>query len=164
MIQYPVRTMNDFIYISENTIQHLSLHDCCCKKMYWKETTLILDMEWMEVLASHPDNPFEKAHQSGAGRIVLYDTVIVSGELINDDNSLPMDKINEVKDFEILDFDETINDEKYELSLFGDSVYEPKADFIKMNIKYSSSQVMFNEPGEISWFESDEFLHSVSQQ
>jgi hypothetical protein len=132
--------------------------------MYQKGTTLVFDMEWMEVLASHPDNPFEKAHQSGTGRIVLNDTVIVSGELINDDSSIPMDTINEVKDFEILDFDETINNEKCELSLFGDSVYEPKADFIKMNIKYSSSQVMFNELGEVSWFESDEFLNSVSQQ
>ncbi|MBO6229268.1 MAG: hypothetical protein J6O50_01765 [Ruminiclostridium sp.] len=79
--------MENFTYISENTIEHLSLHDCSCTRMYQKGTTFVFDMEWMEVLASHPDNPFEKAHQSGTGRIVLNDTVIVSGELINDDNS-----------------------------------------------------------------------------
>ncbi|MBP5607206.1 MAG: hypothetical protein J6X66_02915 [Lachnospiraceae bacterium] len=36
-------------------------------------------------------------------------------------------------------------------------VGEPEADFIKIKVSYSSSTVMFNEFGEISWFESDIF-------
>ena len=117
-------------------------------------------MEWMEVLASHPDNPFDKAQQSGEGAIVLYDPVIDSGELTNGDNSISIVELNEVKDFEILRFDEIVNKDRFELSLFGDSVCEPKAEFIEMIINYSSSKVMFNEFGEISWFESEEFSNS----
>ena len=149
--------MDSYKYISENTIQHISLHDCCCSRMHWDESCLVLEMEWMEVLASHPDNPFDKAHQSGMGRIILNEAVLESGELMKDDHRTAIDTINEIKDFEILDFDEIINDGRFELSLFGDSVRESEAEFIKMKVSYSSSIVMFNELGEISWFESDIF-------
>jgi len=149
--------MDSYKYISENTIQHISLHDCCCSRMHWDESFFILEMEWMEVLASHPDNPFEKAHQSGTGRIILNEAVLESGELIKDDHRKAINTINEIKDFEILDFDEIINDGRFELSLFGDSVREPEADFIKIKVSYPSSTVMFNELGELSWFESEEF-------
>ena len=152
--------MDNYKYISENTIQHISLHDCCCSRMYWDRANLIFEMEWMEVLASHPDNPFEKAHQSGTGAIVLYDPVIESGELTNGSNSIPIIELNEVKDFEILIFDENINNARFELSVFGDSVCDPKAEFIEMKINYSSSKVMFNELGDVSWFDSEEFLNS----
>ena len=109
----------------------------------------------MELLASHPDNPFEKAHQSGPGRIVLYDPVIEDGELITGDDPIPIVSFHEVRDFEVLEFNEAFHDGRFELSLFGDSVGEPKADFIKMKVNYSSSKVMFNELGEISWFEKE---------
>lgn len=55
----------------------------------------------------------------------------------------------------MLEFNEAFHDGRFELSLFGDSVGEPKADFIKMKVNYSSSKVMFNELGEISWFEKE---------
>ena len=146
--------MDNYVYISENTIRHLSLHDCCCSRMYWDKTSLVLEMEWMEVLASHPDNPFDKAHRSGSGKIVLHDPVIEYAELTDHDGRIPT---NEIRDFEILVFDEIVNDDRYELSLFGDGVCEPKADLIQMTIKYSSSEVMFNELCEISWFDSEKF-------
>jgi hypothetical protein len=117
---------------------------------------MVLEMEWMEVLASHPDNPFEKAHQSGQCRIILYDPVIEDGELINDDDQTPLVSFREVRDFEVLEFNEVFHDGRFELSLFGDSVGEPKADFIKMKVNYSSSKVMFNELGGLSWFEEEE--------
>ena len=62
-----------------------------------------------------------------------------------------------IRDFEILDVDEILKNGRFELSLFGDSVGEQEADFIKMKVSYSSSTVMFNDLGEISWFESDIF-------
>ena len=40
----------------------------------------------MEVLASHTNNLFEKAHQSGIGKIVLSDAVINRGALIDGDS------------------------------------------------------------------------------
>ena len=151
--------MNNFKYISENTIRHISLHDCCCTRMYWDESLLIFEMEWMEVMSSHPDNPYEKAHQSGTGRIVLKDAVIKSGELVKGDYRIPIDTLSEIKGFEILTFDEIIGNGEFELSLFGDSVSEPEAEFIEMKVGYSSSKVMFNELGGVSWFESDNFCN-----
>ena len=172
MTAFPIRSskrsflngglMDSCKYISENTMRHISLHDCCCSRMHWNGSSFILEMEWMEVLASHPDNPFDKAHQSGTGRIILNEAVLESGELIKDDHRTAINTINEIKDFEILDFDEIINDGRFELSLFGDSVGEPEADFIKMKVSYSSSTVMFNDLGEISWFESEEFSNQAN--
>ena len=154
------RIMDNYKYISENSVEHIYLHDCWCSGMHWDKKTLVFEMEWMEVLASHPDNPFEKAHQSGAGKIIPNAPVIESGELLNGDYRIPINTINEVRNFEILDFNEIINNGRYELSLFGDSVSEPEAEFIEMKVSYSSSTVMFNELGEMSWFESEEFSGS----
>ncbi len=53
--------MKDFKYFTENSIQHISLHDCCCK-MYWDCGSLVFEMEWMEIFVSHPNNQFNKAH------------------------------------------------------------------------------------------------------
>ena len=58
--------------------------------------------------------------------------------------------------------DEITNNGKFELSLLGDSVNEPKSDFIEMEIRYASSDVMFNELGDISWFESNAFINTES--
>ncbi len=146
--------MKTFKYTSKNTIQHLSLHDCFCARMYWDCTYLIFEMEWMEVLASHPDNPFEKAHQSGIGKIVLSDAVINSAALIDGDIIRPINKGDEINDFEILKFDEKCKETGYELSMFGDSVSNPSADFIEMNITYSESGVMFDGLCDVSWFET----------
>ena len=145
--------MESFRYISRNTVEHLSLHDCCCAKLYRDGTSLVFEMEWMEVLASHPDNPYDKARQSGEGRIVLHGAVIESGELTTGSVRIPADTLGEVRDFEILDFDETASGTGFGLSLYGISVGEPKADFIDMRISYSSSEVMFGSLGEVSWFE-----------
>lgn len=146
--------MKTFKYTSKNTIQHLALHDCFCARMYWDCTYLIFEMEWMEVLASHPDNPFEKAHQSGIGKIVLSDAVINSAALIDGDTIHPINKSDEINDFEILKFDEKCKETGYELSMFGDSVSNPSADFIEMNITYSESGVMFDGLCDVSWFET----------
>lgn len=150
--------MAQFRYVSENTIEHLSLHDCGCSVMRFDGDDLIFEMQWMEVLATHPDNPFPQAHQSGEGRIILHGAHIERGELIKGDKSSPIDKTAQVKDFEILVFDEEKSDGGFVLSLYGISVGEPKADFIQMKIRYSSSEVMFNELGGESWFETFESM------
>ncbi len=150
--------MAQFRYVSENTIEHLSLHDCGCSVMRFDGDDLIFEMQWMEVLATHPDNPFPQAHQSGKGRMILHGAHIELGELIKGDKSSPIDKTAQVKDFEILVFDEEKSDGGFELSLYGISVGEPKADFIQMKIRYSSSEVMFNELGGESWFETFESM------
>jgi len=60
-----------FKFFSENTLKYLSFHDCHCSRLYYSDETLIFEMDWMEVLADHPLNPFEKSHQSSAGKFLL---------------------------------------------------------------------------------------------
>lgn len=145
--------MAQFEYVSENTIEHLSLHDCGCSVMRFDGDDLIFEMQWMEVLATHPDNPFTQAHQSGEGRIVLHGAHIERGELIKGDKSSPIDKTAQVKDFEILALDEEKSDGGFVLSLYGVFSGADKPDFIEMKIRCSSSSVLFSELGEVSWFE-----------
>ena len=148
--------MDGFRYVSKNTIEHLSLHDCDCSAMRFDGEDLVFEVEWIEVLASHPDNPFPQAHQSGEGRIVLHGAVIERGELVKDDENSPIGDVAQVKGFEVLSFDEERRDGGFELSLLG--IFSgfrgaEYADYIEMKIRYSSSTVMFGELGEVSWFE-----------
>ena len=148
--------MDGFRYVSENTIEHLSLHDCDCTAIERDGEDLVFEVEWIEVLATHPDNPFPQAHQSGRGRIVLHGAVIEQGELIKgDDDKTPIADVAQVKGFEILQFDEERKDGGFELSLLGvfSGVKNAEYDYIEMKIRYSSSTVMFSELGEVSWFE-----------
>lgn len=59
----------DYSVISHNQTGHINLHDCICSKIEYLDGRLVFDMEWVEVLASHPDNLYDKAHQSGEARI-----------------------------------------------------------------------------------------------
>lgn len=150
--------MTQFKYVSRNTIEHLSLHDCVCSDMRFVGADMVFKMQWLEVLATHPDNPFAQAHQSGQGRIVLHEPVIEQGVLIKGDKNIPIGENAQIRDFEVLEFDEERAEGGFELSLYGISVGEPKADFIQMKIRYSSSGVMFNELGGESWFETFESM------
>ena len=145
--------MTKYKYVSRNTIEHLSLHDCVCRQMRCSKESVIFEMEWTEVLASHPDNPFTQAHQSGEGRIVLHQPVIEQGVFINGDVQTSIGEADVIKGFEILTFDEKAADGGFELSLYGVSVGEPKADFIEMKIAYAYSTFMFSELCGESWFE-----------
>ena len=50
--------MEQWKYVSENTTDFLSLHDCDCEHIYYTDDRVIMKMEWMEILESHPNNMF----------------------------------------------------------------------------------------------------------
>lgn len=156
--------MVEYKFISENTIEYLSLHDCQCSRLYHVDTTLIFEMEWMEVLATHPNNPFDKSYQSTEGKIILLNPVVELGIFFTDasqrDESMNNIEDVDISDFEVLDFIEEANGNEYKLKLFGQFDAHPKYDFIQMSIKYSSSKVMFNELTEVSWKISDSFYNN----
>lgn len=152
--------MEDYKNVSVNTICHLSLHDCVCARLYYDRNILVFDMEWMEVLSSHPDNPFDKAHQSGCGKIILSDPEIGHGVFIakdpgGDKRILHKEDID-ARDFEVLDFTEENKGNAFRLKLFGEFHRNPNFAWIEMEICYSSSSVMFDRLGELSWFEDEE--------
>jgi len=152
----------EYKFISENTIEYLSLHDCQCSWLYYADSTLIFEMEWMEVLATHPNNPFDKSYQSTEGKIILLNPIVEIGILHTDDSQRDesMNRIEDVdiSDFEVLDFIEESNGNEYKLKVFGQFDAHSKYDFIQMSIMYSSSKVMFNELTEVSWFEDKRFF------
>lgn len=132
--------MKDFKYFTENSIQHISLHDCCCKKCIGIVCLLFLKWSgWKYSLYTWIINLIKHINQ---------------GLLIKGDKEIPISKSMEIENFEILDFNETFKEAGFELSLFGCNVSEPAVDFIKINISYSTSHVMFNELCDISWFET----------
>ena len=154
--------MDSYKYCSKNTLNHFSFHDCVCSRMFFDGSSIVLDMEWMEVLSSHPNNPYDKAHQSKEGRVVLQNPSLVKCTLLPWDDKemqpqeLILDELD-VKNFEILSFDEETDEKGYRLLLYGELhslQREQKYAFIDMIVHYSSSQDMFSELDGESWFES----------
>lgn len=149
--------MAGYKFISENTIEYLSLHDCQCSRLYYTDMTLIFEMEWMEVLSTHPNNSFDKSYQSTEGKIILVNPIVELGILFTGasqgDKLMSSIEDIDISDFEVLDFIEQSYGNEYKLKLFGRFDAHSKYDFIQMSIKYSSSKVMFNELTEVSWFE-----------
>jgi len=55
-----VNNEGNWKYISENTIEYISLHDCECSHIYYQKNKLVLELVWMDVTEEHPQNPFLK--------------------------------------------------------------------------------------------------------
>lgn len=147
--------MEKWKYVSENTINLLSLHDCDCTRIYYADNCLIMKMEWMEVLEAHPDNMFEEAHQSGTGIIELIEPQIVecvyekSGvrETLSDVSKL------DFRNLEIIEFDETKKDCGYENRMYMIKASKTGIyDNVVLRLRYKTSIVKFNELKDVSWF------------
>jgi len=153
--------MEDFRFISLDTVDQLSLHDCECSRLWFDGESLILDMEWMEVLSSHPDNPYDKAHQSTEGRIILTDPVILSGSLTvrgcQEDREIQTLEKLDLGGFEILDFDGEPDGDRFRLRIFAAFSGSTELEYIELTLTYSSSTVMFSELTTESWFEDEKF-------
>lgn len=155
--------MVSYKFCSKNTLAYYSLHDCICSKMFFDGCNIVLDMEWMEVLSGHPNNPYNKAHQSTEGRIILEKPSLDKCTLLPWDGKkepsreLSLEEVD-VSDFEVLSFDEEAEQNSYKLMLYGelhDSPRNAEYAFIEMVVHYSSSQDMFNELVRESWFEDE---------
>lgn len=53
--------MDIWKYDSTDTAEYLYLHDCDCRHIYGCDNKLIPEMEWMEILETHSDNPYNEA-------------------------------------------------------------------------------------------------------
>lgn len=147
--------MKQWKYVSENTTDCLSLHDCDCEHIYYADDRIVMKMEWMEVLETHTDNKFATAHQTGQGIIELirpqiiectYDKVGVQ-EVLGDVTKL------ELREVEILQFDEIKTKEGYENSMYMIKASKQGLyDNVVLKLRYESSVVMFDELRNDSWF------------
>lgn len=147
--------MDKWNYISENTTNAISLHDCDCTRIYYENNKVILEMEWMEILEYHPQNKYSDAHQSGKGIIEFIEPQLI---ICKYDKSGVVENIYELKmlnltNLEFLDFEETKLENGYENKMFlikasNDDIY----DNVFFVLRYQSSIVKFNELNDVSWF------------
>ncbi len=147
--------MEQWKYVSENTTDLISLHDCDCEHIYYADNRVIMKMEWMEILESHPNNMFAEAHQSGQGIIELVEPQIV--ECIYEKSGVQEELGNifklDFRNLEILKFEEIPKEHGYENRMYmikasGKGVY----DNVALTLRYKTSFVKFNEWKDVSWF------------
>ena len=145
---------------SINTEDYLSLHDCVCSRMYYSGEWVEMEMEWIEVLKNHPDNPKEEAHQADGGRIIFYQPELICGELFpkkKEDRTTVLSSLTELdlKDLEILDFNLSNNETgKKTVEIYGVFSHQNKnySDTL-LKLSYASTVVEIGPLGNKSWFE-----------
>ena len=162
----------EFKYVSKNTIDNLSLHDCSCTKFYYQNNRLVFEMEWMEVLANHPQNPYNKAHQSGVSKIELINPkyLYINRTKNKEGNTgIPIEytsieeinnkisTINISETIDILNFDEIKIGNDYCVYVYAIYMKNTNYDAIEMKIIYEESIVSFNDLGDESWFEDEKY-------
>lgn len=139
---------------SKNTTQFIDLHDCQCSQMNYENSNLVLEMEWIEILGEHPENPYDKAHQSGEGRIEFNSTVIINCEFDekNITEKIENNKYFRIDNIEIMSFYEGSRlSEGYKYAKLSAFTYDNK--FIILEFIFKDSEIMWNNLNDESWFE-----------
>lgn len=151
---------NDLKFFSEDTIQYISFHDCNCLRLFYTNEKLIFEMEWMEVLADHPMNPYEQAHQSGVGKVIIELPKLNKCELYKGNEEKTevflLEKID-FYDVELLQFEETENNKMFTSKIYLSFNNNDEYDFASIEIEYRKSYVMWNELRDKSWFEDEKW-------
>lgn len=142
---------------SKNTTQFINLHDCECLHLNYENSKIVLEMEWMEILGKHPENPYGMAHSSGGGLIELNDVIIINYIIDNGNNSTETIDINKslkIDDIEIYSYSESnkINSEYKYAEISG---FTPDSRFLMLEILFKESCIKWNDLDDISWFESE---------
>lgn len=142
-------------YESNNAVEHLSLHDCECNQIYSENNNLVMLMEWMEILETHPDNPYTEAHQSGNGRIELLGCQFIYGKHNVGDKKILIKSIEEIsfQELEVLDFDIEIMEGAFRAKIYM-LKENPQKEFedLSMELIFHNSKTMFNQLNDVSWF------------
>lgn len=137
---------------SKNTTQFINLHDCQCQHLIYENSKLTLEMEWIEVLAKHPENPYNMAHSSDNGLIELNDVIIINYK--TDNKKISTNKPFQIDDIEIYSFSEysLINSEYKYAEISG---FIATSQFMILEILFKKSCVKWNDLDDISWFENE---------
>lgn len=147
--------------LSRNTAQYLDLHDCVCKRLYLTDSRLVLEMEWIEVLAEHPENPFDRSHQSGEGVIEFENVVILEAQVYDTDGkATPLAALPEYSDIEINYLDDLPVDSNHRYACI--QAFTADNGFLSLEFIYSVSRVMWNELNGESWFEEEKWSPRIS--
>ncbi len=143
---------------SKNTTDFINLHDCQCSQLLYENSTMILKMDWMEILSNHPDNPYDKAHQSDKGIIEFNDIIPIDCKLeeknlieyIESKSSFKVDNIEINCYFE----DNRISSKYKYAELAG---FTPENKFLIFEFLFKDSMIMWNKLNNESWFEDNKW-------
>ncbi len=147
--------------MSYNTTPIVDLHDCQCSRLYQKDTKIIMEMEWMEILAEHPENPYDKAHQSDTGRIVFHEPILLETVLPDGKTPKMPDEKLDLNDLEILCYheDDRIHN-RYKYAAID--ALDAEHHFVRIEFLFTKSVVMWNTLHEESWFEQPVWQPEIS--
>jgi hypothetical protein len=156
----------DYKYISQNTLEYLSLHDCIIEAARIENGDLILDFEHIDVLSTHPLNPNGEAKYTGKASLMfknfevlksfVYDTSNVHKNVIHveeDASKVCVDILNLAIDFEVLDLKKIdITETNYSYEFGGNCSSEFNSDFGVFILRFDSVLVCWNDLLEDAWF------------
>lgn len=118
-------------------------------------------MEWMEIEAQHPENPYNQAHSSDEGVIefegVIVLDVITSGAERGTDNSF-----QEYNSTEIMDFNETTVSSLYRYGVLD--FFDDSKNYVCISFLFKKSTVMWNKLADTSWFEDLKFQKGIQTE
>ncbi len=82
-------------------LDHLSLHDCIIEDFEWNNKELVLYFEYIDVLHTHPNNPYDTAKCGEHSKLTFKNCVI--SKVIRYDTSKVTKRISDASDTEIVD-------------------------------------------------------------
>ena len=138
---------------SKNTTKFIDLHDCQCQHLNYRNSKLILKMDWMEILEEHPENPYDVAHSSDGGLIEFNDVIIIDCEIagINFTNDIESKKYFWADDIEIYSYYENSHISlKYKYAEI--SGFTSDNEFINIEFLFKESCIKWNDLDDESWF------------
>lgn len=119
---------------------------------------MILEMDWMEILSNHPENPYDKAHQSDRGIIEFNDIKAIECKLEEKSFTEYIESNNNFK-FDNIDincyFEDSRISSKYKYAELAGFASENR--FLKFEFLFKSSKVMWNNLTNESWFEENKW-------
>lgn len=140
-----------WVYESKNSAIFLSLHDCECSKLRINKHTVILCMDWMEVMPEHPNNPYSVAHQSGEGQVEFIGCRNVNIRVEGQDIDIDSNSVDMIfQSYEVLDFEITQLEDYFCAKIY--MVQNGPFKDISISLIYDSDVTRLNEFGDESRF------------
>lgn len=126
--------------------------------MNYRNSTLVLEMDWIEILREHPENPYNTAHSTGGGLIQFNNAVIIDCEIaeVNFTADIESKKYFRYDDIEIYSYyEEKLPDTDYRYAEIDGFICNNN-NFINISFVFRESFVKWNNFDSESWFAGHE--------
>jgi hypothetical protein len=152
-------------YESKNTIEHLSLHDCMIEDAKITNSNLILEFEHIDVLDTHPLNPYGVAKCTGKASLIFenysvlqshfFDTRGIKKRIIVEEDARKTDVaiLDLTSGFEVLEVKRLEENNDFSVcKFFGECSNTLNSDFGEFTLKFKNVLICWDELNEDAWF------------